>query len=179
MLFIQLFLTNRPAGEALAATPLPLRAEKSANPLGIRAACFLSAAVCFHSAFNAFRHIFFFNVHQYDIISHLADIAERNHIFLLPAQKTAYTARPRHNQGQQTARFHVKIHIPHKPQTFAGLHINNVFLFEIINSRNYPSGSFLLLIYAAVTGIRIPDPVQDDFQDTDLDNGLKRIRNDG
>lgn len=56
------------------------RAEKSANPAGIR-------AVCFFSAFNAFRHIFFFNVHQYNIVSHLADVTERYHIFLLPSQK--------------------------------------------------------------------------------------------
>ena len=107
------------------------------------------------------------------------DITEGNYILLFPAQETADTSGSGYDKGQHAASLHIKIHIPHKPQTFAGLHINNFFLFEIINSRNYPSGSFLLLIYAAVTGIRIPDPVQDDFQDTDLDNGLKRIRNDG
>ena len=157
MLFIQLFLTNRPAGEALAATPLPLRAEKSANPLGIRAACFISAAVCFHSAFNAFRHIFFFNVHQYDIISHLADIAEWYHIFLLPAQKAAYAAWARHNQGQQTARFHVKIHIHHKSKALAGLYINHFFLFQVVNPHVHSLPASLATYYMPDTVPLKPD----------------------
>ena len=131
------------------------------------------------SAFYIFRHIFFFYIHQYNIISNLTDITEGNYILFFPAQETADTSGTGYDKGQHAASLHIKIHIPHKTQTFAGLHINNFFLFEIINSRNYPSGSFLLLIYAAVTGIRIPDPVQDDFQDTDRDNGLKRIRNNG
>ena len=131
------------------------------------------------STFYIFRHIFFFYIHQNDIIPHLADITEGNYILLFPAQETADTSGTGYDKGQHAASLHIKIHIPHKTQTFAGLHINNFFLFEIINSRSYPSGCFLLLIYAAMAGIRIPDPVRGGFRNTPSEGGLKRIRNDG
>ena len=118
------------------------------------------------STFYIFRHIFFFYIHQNDIIPHLADITEGNYILLFPTQETADTSGTGYDKGQHAASLHIKIHIPHKTQTFAGLHINNFFLVEIINSRSYPSGCFLLLIYAAMTWIRIPDPVKGGFRHT-------------
>lgn len=82
-----------------------------------------------------FLHIFSFHLYQDNIIPHLQNIAERNHIFFLPSQETTEAAWTGYNDSCHTAIAHIKVHITYKPQPFAVLRIDNFLLFQLRNSQ--------------------------------------------
>ena len=141
MLFIQLFLTNRPAGETLAATPLSHALKKARIPL--ESALYVS-----------FQHLMLsvtsFSLMSTSIISFPTWQMSQNGItYSFSRPKKPHMQPGPGNQGQQTARFHVEIHISHKSKALAGLYINHFFLFKVVNPHGpQPPGLSCYLLYA-------------------------------
>ena len=102
MLFIQLFLTNRPAGKNLSATP---RLQDFLAPA--------SYTLLFSIFLSGFFFFLLFKAYQDNIISNLTHITKWDHILLFSSKKTTDAARPRHYQCCNTACLLIKLHIPY------------------------------------------------------------------
>ena len=78
-----------------------------------------------------FLHIY---LHQDQVTSNLAYVAQVNDIFFLPAQHTKKPAWPRHYDMGNLCRTQVKFHIFHKSKAFPITDIDHFFFFQITDS---------------------------------------------
>ena len=81
--------------------------------------------------FACFFHVLTFDLYQDNIVSHLADIAKWDHKLLLPPKKTAEASRPRHDNRNDTASAHIKIHISDESKALTIFGIDDFLLFQL------------------------------------------------